>query len=88
MERITPNIIKRLEKNQVFVFGSNTQCRHGKGAALTARTKFGAIYGQSKCLQGQSIVTKELRSNPVTLDEIKQGVDNFIQFTKDNTHWL
>lgn len=90
MERITPNIIKRLEKNQVFVFGSNTQGRHGKGAALTARTKFGAIYGQSKGLQGQSyaIVTKELRSNynPVTLDEIKQGVDNFIQFTKDNTH--
>ena len=90
MERITPNIIKRLEKNQVFVFGSNTQGRHGKGAALTAITKFGAIYGQSKGLQGQSyaIVTKELRSNynPVTLDEIKQGVDNFIQFTKDNTH--
>lgn len=60
------------------------------GAALTARTKFGAIYGQSKGLQGQSyaIVTKELRSNydPVTLDEVKQGIDNFIIFTKENTH--
>lgn len=90
MERITPNIIKRLEENQVFVFGSNTQGRHGKGAALVARNKFGAIYGQSKGLQGQSyaIVTKELRSNyvPVTLDEVKQGVDTFIQFAKENTH--
>lgn len=90
MERITPNIIKRLEDNQVFVFGSNRQGRHGKGAALVARTKFGAIYGQSKGLQGQSyaIVTKELRKdyNPVTLDEIKQGIDNFIIFTKENTH--
>ena len=37
--------ITRLEQNQIFVFGSNTQGRHGKGAALTARTKFGAIYG-------------------------------------------
>jgi hypothetical protein len=90
MERITPNIIKRLEDNQVFTFGSNRQGRHGKGAALTARTKFGAIYGQSKGLQGQSyaIVTKELRKDydPVTLDEIKEGIDNFIIFAKENTH--
>lgn len=89
MERITPNIIQRLDKNQVFVFGSNRQGRHGKGAALTARTKFGAIYGQAKGLQGQSyaIVTKELRSNykPVTIDEVKEGIDNFIIFAKENT---
>jgi hypothetical protein len=88
--RITPKYIKELKENEVFVFGSNTQARHGKGAALTARNKFGAIYGQSKGLQGQSyaIVTKELRKdyNPVTLDEIKQGIDNFIIFTKENTH--
>jgi hypothetical protein len=90
MERITPNIIKRLEDNQVFVFGSNRQGRHGKGAALVARNKFGAIYGQSKGLQGQSyaIVTKELRKDydPVSLDEIKEGIDNFIIFAKENTH--
>jgi len=90
MERITPNIIKRLEDNQVFVFGANVQGRHGKGAALTARTKFGAIYGQSTGLQGQSyaIVTKELRKDyePVSLDEIKKGIDNFIIFAKENTH--
>ena len=89
MERITPNIIKRLEYNQVFVFCSNRQGRHGKGAALTARNKFGAIYGQSKGLQGQSyaIVTKELRKDydPVSLDEIKEGIDNFIIFAKENT---
>ena len=90
MERITPNVIKRLEDNQVFVFGSNRQGRHGKGAALVARTKFGAIYGQSTGLQGQSyaIITKELRRDydPVTLDEIKEGIDNFIIFAKENTH--
>lgn len=88
--RVTPKHITKLNKNEVFVFGSNTQSRHGKGSALTARTKFGAIYGQSKGLQGQSyaIVTKELRKDydPVTLDEIKQGIDIFTTFAKENTH--
>jgi hypothetical protein len=60
------------------------------GAALTARNKFGAIYGQSQGLQGQSyaIITKELRKEyqPVSLQEVKEGVDTFIQFAKDNKH--
>jgi hypothetical protein len=60
------------------------------GAALTARNKFGAIYGQSEGLQGQSyaIITKELRKEyqPVSLQEVKEGVDTFIQFAKDNKH--
>ena len=61
-----------------------------KGAALTARNKFGAIYGQSEGLQGQSyaIITKELRKEyqPVSLQEVKEGVDTFIQFARDNEH--
>jgi hypothetical protein len=86
--RITPKHIKELKENEVFVFGSNRQSKHGKGAALTARNKFGAIYGQSEGLQGQSyaIITKELRKDyqPVSLQEVKEGVDTFIQFAKDN----
>jgi hypothetical protein len=88
--RITPKHIKELKENEVFVFGSNRQSKHGKGAALTARNKFGAIYGQSEGLQGQSyaIITKELRKDyqPVSLQEVKEGVDTFIQFAKDNKH--
>lgn len=88
--RVTPKNILKLNKNEVMVFGANTQGRHGKGAALNAKNKFGAIYGQAKGLQGQSyaIVTKELRSNykPVTLDEVKEGIDNFIIFAKENTN--
>lgn len=87
---ITPNHIKELKENEIFVFGANRQGRHGKGAALTARNKFGAIYGQSQGLQGQSyaIITKELRKEyqPVSLQEVKEGVDTFIQFAKDNKH--
>ena len=87
---VTPNYIKELKENEIFVFGSNRQGRHGLGSALTARNKFGAIYGQSEGLQGQSyaIITKELRKEyqPVSLGEIKLGVDTFIQFAKDNKH--
>lgn len=54
--------IVQLKENQIFVFGSNTQGRHGKGAALFAKQNCGAIYGQARGLQGQSyaIVTKDL----------------------------
>lgn len=55
-------LITKLEPNQIFVFGSNPQGRHGKGAALWARQNAGAIYGQGEGLQGQSyaIITKDL----------------------------
>lgn len=53
--------ITTLDPYEIFVFGANTQGRHGKGAALTAM-RFGAIYGQSAGLQGQcwAIITKDL----------------------------
>ncbi len=72
----------------IFVFGSNRQGRHGKGAALAARQFYGAIYGQAKGLQGNSyaIITKELRSShtKVTLEEVRSGVTEFLLFAKDN----
>lgn len=44
-ERITPDNITELKPREVFVFGSNTAGRHGKGAAKTAM-KWGAKYGE------------------------------------------
>jgi len=46
----------------IFVFGSNTEGRHGAGAAKTAVKNFGAVYGQAEGLQGSSyaIITKDL----------------------------
>ena len=54
--------IETLKPNQVFVFGSNPEGRHGLGSAQIAKNKFGAIYGQGRGLQGQSygLVTKNL----------------------------
>lgn len=76
--------------SQVFVFGSNRQGRHGKGAALTARLHHGAVYGQARGRQGNSyaIVTKELRPNqpPVTLLDIRCGVIDFLTYAADHPY--
>lgn len=73
--------IKYLKSNQIFVFGSNNQGRHGKGSALFAKQKCGAIYGQSKGMQGRSyaIITKDLTksthpsiSKEYIMDQIKE----------------
>ncbi len=39
---------------EVFVFGSNIEGRHGKGAALAAVQQYGAIYGQGHGRQGNA----------------------------------
>lgn len=68
--------------SEVFVFGSNRQGRHGKGAALDAFRNHGARYGCAIGRQGNSyaIPTKELRAGQpvVTLDEIATHVTAFL----------
>ena len=53
--------VTKLKPNQVFVFGSNPEGRHGLGAAKVAM-KFGAKRLQGRGMQGQSygLVTKNL----------------------------
>lgn len=46
--------IESLAPNEVFVFGSNANGAHGGGAARFAYDGFGAVWGQSEGLQGQS----------------------------------
>ena len=53
LDRITPDNITEVADNEVFVFGSNTVGRHGKGAAKTAM-KWGAKYGQGEGLMGRT----------------------------------
>jgi len=76
---------------RIFVFGSNRQGRHGKGAALTAKLEHGAIYGQAEGLQGNSyaIVTKELRSDwpRVTKCDVGIGIQKFLAFARNNPNW-
>lgn len=69
---------------EIFVFGSNTEGRHGKGAALEAIQKWGAKYGQPAGPQGQSyaIITKDLSKGirSVPLDKIKEAVEDFLTY--------
>ena len=77
--------IHYLNKDQIFVFGSNTQGRHGKGAALTARLRFGAIYGKPEGIQGKSfaIITKDLtkKTHPSrSTDQIISQIDKLYKY--------
>ncbi len=84
--KFTPENIVSLKDNEVFVFGSNLAGKHGLGAALTAKNKFGAIQGQGKGLQGQSygLPTKGFNIENLSLNEISKNVDTFIDFAKKN----
>jgi len=83
----SPKVINKLSSNQIFVFGSNTQGRHGLGAAKIAM-KWGAKYGQSRGKQGNTyaICTKDLRKGKrsVSLKEIKEQIDELINYAKSN----
>lgn len=71
---------------KIFVFGSNLAGRHGAGAALFARKKCGAIYGQGEGLQGQSygIPTKDENIQTLSLTEIAFHVDRFKKFATEH----
>ena len=55
----TPDHIDILEKDSIFVFGSNMNGSHGGGAALKA-LEFGAVDRQYYGLQGQSFAIPTL----------------------------
>lgn len=88
INRITPNIVTKLSDNQIFVFGSNAEGLHKRGAAKFALDHCGAILGQAEGLQGQSyaIITKKNwrieRSS--TLIEIESGILRFIIFAMEH----
>lgn len=75
--RFTPEKICTLQANEVFVFGSNLQGRHGGGAARAAHTHFGAIWGQGVGLQGQSYAIPTMHGG---VDAIAPYVQEFIDF--------
>lgn len=54
--------IQQVTGNNIMVFGSNPEGRHGWGAAKIAMQKCGAQYGKGRGLQGNSyaLITKNL----------------------------
>jgi len=81
----TSSKIEHLPNNGIFVFGSNTEVRHGLGSALTAKQNFGAIYGQSSGRQGQSyaIITKDLHKKfhpSISKEQISSQIKDLYQY--------
>lgn len=82
MTRFTPNFIKELKPNEIFVFGSNLQGQHGGGAARIAVEKFGAIWGKGVGMQGSCYAIPTMHGG---VDKIKPYVDDFIEYAKNHT---
>ena len=80
--RFTPDHIRSLKDNEIFVFGSNLQGMHGGGAARVAVERFGAVMGQGVGLQGQSYAIPTMQGGPKT---ILPYVEEFIQFAQQHS---
>lgn len=76
-ERVSPAFIKRLEKNEIFVFGSNNNGFHDGGAALFAVKHFGAQMGQAEGPQGQSYAIPTVGT---TFEKIKESIERFTEY--------
>ena len=84
--RVSAKHIDKLEDDEVFVFGSNTEGMHAGGAARMAM-EWGAIYGKAFGLQGKTFAIPTVdytRSGKMSIDEIKKYVDEFLDFTIKN----
>ncbi|MBD5419465.1 MAG: hypothetical protein HDR48_05470 [Bacteroides sp.] len=78
--KYTPENITSLDRDEVFVFGSNLAGNHAEGAARVARERFGAIMGQGVGLQGQSYAIPTMQGG---VETIKPYVDEFIELARE-----
>ena len=82
--KYTPEMIRELAANEIFVFGSNLAGYHGGGAARIALNNFGAIWGQGVGMQGQCYAIPTMQGG---VETIKPYVDEFIDFARTHTEY-
>jgi hypothetical protein len=72
--------------SKIFVFGSNLAGRHGKGAALAARTQHGAVYGVGEGRTGNAyaIPTKDHSLRSRSLSDIATSVNTFLDYAREH----
>lgn len=68
----------------IFVFGSNLAGRHGKGAALHARSVHGAVYGVGVGRTGQAyaIPTKDAQLRTLPIQQIARHAAAFLEYAR------
>ncbi len=84
---VTPDNIRSLLPNQIFVFGSNLMGHHGGGAARAALNHFGAVWGVGVGMQGQSYAIPTMQGG---VETIRPYVDQFLDYAADHpeSHFL
>lgn len=80
--RFTPENIKELKRNEVFVFGSNANGHHGGGAARCAMDYFHAEWGKAEGMTGQCYAIPTLDKNMQKVDPfvLLDSISKFIQY--------
>lgn len=76
----TPENITHLDRDDIFVFGSNLRGLHNGGAARVAYKKFGAVRGQGVGIQGQSYAIPTMQGG---VETIRPYVDDFIKLARE-----
>ena len=79
-QRVTPNKIRSLEENEIFVFGSNASGFHGGGAAAFAMQHFGAIWGQGEGLQGKCYAIPTMGGIPA----LTEAINRFAKYAEEH----
>ena len=77
-KRVAQKWINKLEKDEIFVFGSNLAGAHVGGAARLAM-QWGAVWGEGVGLHGQTYAIPTMQGG---VETIKPYVDEFLLFTK------
>ena len=81
----TPEMIKSLQPNEVFVVGSNINGQYCSGAARTAYEHFGAVWGKGVGKQGSSYAI------PIMHGDMKLlclYVDDFIDYASTHPYLM
>ena len=78
----TPDLIKSLNENEIFVFGSNLKGSHIGGAARVAHDFFGAEWGVGVGLTGQTYAIPTMQGG---VETIAPYVDDFIEFAREHS---
>ena len=78
--RVTPQFIHKLEQNEIFVFGSNSDGNHTGGAARIALS-WGTIMGEGVGILGQTYAIPTMFS---TTKYVKEYVEEFIVYAKEH----
>ena len=79
-KNISPKWIEHLEKNEIFVFGSNLAGSHGGGAAKLAMN-WGAVLGKGVGLYGQTYTIPTMQGG---VETIEPYTNEFLLFTKEH----